>query len=111
MMTAAVAPMISVSTRSSACSNRLASLIRTAPPQALSRKREPPSPSPKPKPQAPSPNWIPLERLPDAEVNAPPARLRLRAHEQARDWIQLIAEVESNRPNGCLIPQAGADGV
>src|SRR5665213_3771634 len=44
-------------------------------------------------------------------MDAPVARLGLAVHEQAGDVVELVAEVESNRANGRLIPKAGADVI
>src|SRR5271169_3955732 len=44
-------------------------------------------------------------RLADAELNAPPVRLGLTVHQQARNRVELVAEVETHRTDGRLIPE------
>src|SRR5262249_19708308 len=51
----------------------------------------------------------PLERLSNRKVNAPAAEVRLAVDEQFRRRIQLIPEVEADRPDRRLVSQAGAD--
>ena len=46
-----------------------------------------------------------LERLANAEMDAPPPPLRLAVDEKPGNRIQLIAEVKADRPDWCLIPQ------
>src|SRR6185503_2864827 len=52
-----------------------------------------------------------LERLADAEVNAPRARLRFAVHLQVRDPIELIAEIDARRTDRREISETGACGV
>src|SRR5262245_59450068 len=52
-----------------------------------------------------------LESLADAEVEPPAACLRLAVHEQTWDRVELVADVEANRPNRRLISKTGAYGV
>src|SRR6266487_737445 len=52
-----------------------------------------------------------LESLPDAEVEAEPARLWLAVHHEARNRVQLIAQVGSKRTDRRLIAQARAHVV
>src|ERR1700721_1177701 len=51
------------------------------------------------------------ERLSDAEVHAPPARLRLAVHQQPGYGIELVSEVEANGPDRRLITQSGSNRV
>src|SRR5262245_57519257 len=48
------------------------------------------------------------ERLADAEMHAPAARLGLTVHQQSGDWRQLVAVVEADRPDRGEIPQPEA---
>src|SRR6185312_7979891 len=51
------------------------------------------------------------EGLADAEVHAPPSRLGFAVHEQSRDRVELVADVEAKRTDGRLVAEAGADGA
>src|ERR1700730_12812930 len=51
------------------------------------------------------------ERLSDAEVHAPPAGLRHTVHQQPGNGIELISEVEADRPDRRLIPQSRSNRV
>src|SRR2546426_11178517 len=53
----------------------------------------------------------PLERLADAEMDAPAACLRRAVHEQTRKRIELVAEVEPERPDWRLVAEPGANRV
>ena len=53
----------------------------------------------------------PSKRLADTEVQTETPRLRGAVHQQLRRGIQLIAEVEAERTDRCLISQAGTDRV
>ena len=51
------------------------------------------------------------EGLADAEMNAPPATLRLAVDQKSRDRIELIAQVEADWTDRCPIPKPGPCGV
>src|SRR3954463_12592822 len=72
-------------------------------PSALSPYCEPLALSPQP--------CVRLERLSDAEVDAPVPLFRLAVHHETRDRIQLVAEVEADRSDRRLVPQPRTDGV
>src|SRR5947207_4754601 len=55
--------------------------------------------------------WSALIRLPDAEVEPPPPLLRLSVDDEARDRIQLIADIEADRTDRCLVAQTRPDGI
>src|SRR5262245_44763135 len=59
----------------------------------------------------PKPLEPPLERLTNAEVNAPRARLRLAVHLQVRNAIQLIPEVDTRWTDRREISQTWSHGV
>src|SRR5256885_16326711 len=82
MIAAAAAPTTRVSTMTDAWTSRLKTLIGSL-----------------------------SERLPDRKMNAPAARLLLAVHDQPRDWVELIAEVEADRTDRRLVAKAGADRV
>src|SRR5687768_10057441 len=67
----------------------------------------PPSRTPSPDPPGPSSS----ERLPDAEVEAEPPRLRLAVHEEAGDWIELVTDIDADRTDRRRVPQTGTDVV
>src|SRR4051812_25770349 len=80
MIAAAVAPTISVRTIIDACNSLRATLMNT----------------------------LPLERLADAEMNAPMALFRSAVDDQPRDRIELVAEVESHGTDRRLVAEPGA---
>src|SRR5580704_15435 len=49
--------------------------------------------------------------LADAELNAPAMRLGLTVHQQARNRIELVAEVETYRTDRRLIPEPRSDRI
>src|SRR5712692_1509745 len=51
------------------------------------------------------------ERLSDSEMHAPAPGLWRAVDEQPGDRIELVAKVESNRTDRCLIPQSRTDGI
>src|SRR5262245_15715334 len=53
----------------------------------------------------------PLERLSDAEVNAPAAIARFAVHEQTGNRVELVAEVEAERTDRRLVAQPRSDRV
>src|SRR3954468_13015377 len=83
MIAAAVAPTISVRTIIDACNSLRATLMNT----------------------------LPLERLADAEMNAPMTLFRGAVDDQPRDRIELVPEIESHRSDRCLVAQPGANRV
>src|SRR3954454_19671057 len=44
-------------------------------------------------------------------MHAPPPRLRVAVHQQSGNRVELIADVEAKRTDGCGVPQTSADGV
>src|SRR3954447_10090542 len=80
MIAAAVAPTISVRTIIDACNSLRATLMNT----------------------------LPLDRLADAEMNAPMAWFRRAVDDQPRARIELVAEVESHRAHRRLVAEPGA---
>src|SRR4051812_22818465 len=44
-------------------------------------------------------------------MHAPPPRLRVAVDEKSGNRIELVADVEAQRPDRCLIAQAGAHGA
>src|SRR5262249_52075104 len=52
-----------------------------------------------------------LKRLTDAEVDPPAARLRAAVDQQSRNRIELVAEVEADRTDRCLIAKPRAHRV
>src|SRR6266850_4064740 len=51
------------------------------------------------------------KRLTDAEVNPPPARLRLAVHQQGGNRIELVAHVEAHGADRRLIAKPGTHRV
>src|SRR5215813_9925026 len=52
-----------------------------------------------------------LKRLADAEMHTPPACLRIAVHQQPGNRVELVADVETKRADGCRVPESGADSV
>src|SRR5262245_50106703 len=102
MIAAAVAPTTSVSTITSAWITRFANRISIHNGQlTIDKAFNPQSTIPNPQ----------LEGLSDRKVHAPAPRLRLTVHEQARNRIQLPADVEAHRADRRLVAQPRSDGV
>src|SRR3954462_9113642 len=83
MIAAGVEPTISVRTIIDACNSLRATLMNT----------------------------LPLERLADAEMNAPMALFRGAVDDQPRDRIELVTEVESHRADRRLVAEPGAGRI
>src|SRR5438105_4178810 len=118
MIAAAVAPTSRVRTRSSAWTIRRATRMRIhalrkmradirlmLESNALRRRRPRASPAQK------GGSGGSLKRLADAEMDAPAARLGRAVDEQPRDRIELVSNIESDRADRRLVPQARADRV
>jgi hypothetical protein len=56
-------------------------------------------------------SWHASVGLSDTEVNAPAPLLRLAIYEQACDWIELVADIEADRTDRRLVPQARSDRI
>jgi len=52
-----------------------------------------------------------LERLTDAEVKAPLANLGFAVHQETWNRVELVAEIETDRADRCLVSQTRSDRV